>query len=475
MSWTLAACGKSHSLDNLFCQRRKLSTRAAVCSDFTNFELSVVSCNGEFNHVKYLVWVLHECARSFSLAVQSLSLTENGAGLTKAWLGVDVHSWHKDIAHQDLLEEHIEHQLALRDFELVRWFRMNELPRLSDYFAPSIRKWLAEYRGSGAAGITVAISCCVAIESLGSAYLSSATFKFWLQNSASLLFSSTHCLVQVGKLHDLSIKAGFENEFLAHFGANIMSSKNDSEIEFWIELAQDKLSAAFQREGLKLTATEKLHDKVQKNILAVLGLFAYLGRRSRVFLSEMGMKDLDDQITNLLSYMECGSIFIYPELASLAVYQFFMESGSARMDTISIIEEKCSAESRAFHESLLKKFGLEAFSISCNVWMGTRLLLIDIKFSVDLLLKQMHGHKVTYRQMMKLKRTVSDIASLVPVTILMLLPVSAVGHAAILTAIKKYMPSLIPSPYTRDRLDVVKQLNRTKKLKGLMLRTDQAD
>ncbi|XP_034694373.1 uncharacterized protein LOC117920830 [Vitis riparia] len=88
--------------------------------------------------------------------------------------------------------------------------------------------------------------------------------------------------------------------------------------------------------------------------------------------------------------------------------------------------------------------------------------------SLELLLKQMRGRKVTERKRKKLKQTVADIASLILVTILMLLPVItysstlyspifglsslaevAVGflfsypwHTTILAAIKKYMPSL---------------------------------
>lgn len=76
----------------------------------------------------------------------------------------------------------------------------------------------------------------------------------------------------------------------------------------------------------------------------------------------------------------------------------------------------------------------------------------------------MRGHNITKRERKKLKRTLHDIATLIPVTILMLLPVSAVGHAAMIAAIKKYMPSLIPSPYSKERQDIVKQLNRTKKM-----------
>lgn len=56
--------------------------------------------------------------------------------------------------------------------------------------------------------------------------------------------------------------------------------------------------------------------------------------------------------------------------------------------------------------------------------MGTQLLFIDIMVSVQLLRKQLHGQKITAREMKKLKRTLNDLATLVPITILMLLPVS---------------------------------------------------
>lgn len=54
----------------------------------------------EFSRVNCLVWVLHESARSFSVAVQPLELAKNGPELAMAWVGVDVHAWHKSIAYQ---------------------------------------------------------------------------------------------------------------------------------------------------------------------------------------------------------------------------------------------------------------------------------------------------------------------------------------------------------------------------------------
>ncbi|XP_030968902.1 uncharacterized protein LOC115989371 isoform X2 [Quercus lobata] len=137
-----------------------------------------------------------------------------------------------------------------------------------------------------------------------------------------------------------------------------------------------------------------------------------------------------------------------------------------KLDTISagFVEGACAAKSIPQHESLIRKYSIKLASASSDIWMGTQLLFTDIRVAAELLVNQLRGYQVAERERKKLKKTLNDISSLIPVTILMLLPVSAIGHAAILAAIKKYIPFLIPSPYSSERLDVVKQLNRTKKM-----------
>ncbi|KZV16081.1 hypothetical protein F511_25913 [Dorcoceras hygrometricum] len=77
--------------------------------------------------------------------------------------------------------------------------------------------------------------------------------------------------------------------------------------------------------------------------------------------------------------------------------------------------------------------------------MGTQLLYVDILESVGFLGKKFCGHKVTKRERRKMQRTAIDVVALVPITILMLIPVTPVGHAAMLAAIRKYIPSLVSS------------------------------
>ncbi|KAI7983124.1 Mitochondrial proton/calcium exchanger protein [Camellia lanceoleosa] len=57
-----------------------------------------------------------------------------------------------------------------------------------------------------------------------------------------------------------------------------------------------------------------------------------------------------------------------------------------------------------------------------DMWMGSHLLFIDILDTMGLLMKKLRGNKVTKRERRKIERTLADIASLIPITILMLLP-----------------------------------------------------
>ncbi|GKV16196.1 hypothetical protein SLEP1_g26875 [Rubroshorea leprosula] len=592
----------------------------------------------EFNRVNCLVWVLHESARSFSLAVQSLGLAGSQTEVAMAWNGKDVHEWHKRIAYQvavyallkmaieveillsqerynnpspvrdiltpkiNLLEDYIESQLNARHPQLIQWFRMVELPCIAGFFSPLLKKWSMEYAGSGVAGIIVAISCCAAVAKLGSGRTSYPFYKLSIEDTLVELMDLSYSIVSVDKLHQLATEAGFERDFLSHFGTNVLSGKKNDELEFWIGLAQKKLSLAFQKETV-IPGKQAFHKKVQADSLATLGLFAYLGRKTRLFLSKLRINDLDELVKDFLSYLECGSLFIYPEFSSISVYQFFMEvvtdeigwfdfygvypsmydqvkrrskhhtiqaekeiilstvftvcydvfSGFAHFsrstqqpldsellafllrsqsllticledywaaydrsgdllkiaelaspgqttgakatiqfsvkpaelmipenlknksttgslckkdatDAINFVEGTHMSKSIFPFGSVIRKYSIKLISTSSDIWMGTQLLFIDVMFSLELLLKQLHGNKITARERKKLKTTLNDIATLIPITILMLLPVSAIGHAAMLAAIKKYVPSLIPSPYSSERLDAVKQLNRTKKM-----------
>ncbi|CAN1141817.1 hypothetical protein LINPERHAP2_LOCUS12705 [Linum perenne] len=104
---------------------------------------------------------------------------------------------------------------------------------------------------------------------------------------------------------------------------------------------------------------------------------------------------------------------------------------------------------------------------SMNVLQGTQLLAIDVGAAMGLLRRTLIRDELTEKEKRNLKRTVTDVASVVPIAILMLLPVTAVGHAAILAAIQRYVPGLIPSTYGPERLYLLRQLEKVKQMNAI--------
>ncbi|KAL3005099.1 hypothetical protein AAZX31_08G200200 [Glycine max] len=596
------------------CSSLAASTKAHFsCTDDQSKEADEVtnvtstSQGMKFNRVDCVVWLLHESSRSFSEAINSLGLARSGPALAMAWIGKDVHEWHRRIAYQVAVHALIKAAIGLEI--LLSHERLNE-------FSP--------VKEIGIAGIIVAITCCSAVVKLGARRICCPLLVLSLEDVLVKLMDFSLNLAPVDKLHRLATEAGFELNFLSHFGGKVFPNEKTEDLEFLIGLAHKKLLKAFCEESIT-SKKQNFQQKIEADSLATLGLFTYLGRRTRIFLSAMGIKDLDGVIMNFLSYLECGILFVYPEFSSIRVYQCFMEvvteeigwldfygsyvqinckekrskynarqaekeiissvvftvcydvfSGFAHfnrstqqsLDTasrsyllrcqgllsiclqyhwaaydnsgeslntadhaafdnhtsymgsingpklplvfevqqmphdlttegcpknnfqnscifnkapISAItnkktyeEDTCVDKSNPQHESFIKRYSIKLASTSADLWMGIVLLFIDIMVALEILVRQVHGCKASGSQRKRLNRTMTDIIVLIPVTILMLIPVTAVGHAAILAAIKKYMPCLIPSSFSSERLDVVKQIKRTREM-GYQLHLAQFD
>jgi len=59
-------------------------------------------------------------------------------------------------------------------------------------------------------------------------------------------------LASMDKLHQLATEAGFEQNFLYHFGGKVLLSEKTEDLEFWIGLAHKKLLKAFSEESITL-------------------------------------------------------------------------------------------------------------------------------------------------------------------------------------------------------------------------------
>uniref|UniRef100_J3MTW8 Uncharacterized protein n=1 Tax=Oryza brachyantha TaxID=4533 RepID=J3MTW8_ORYBR len=115
-------------------------------------------------------------------------------------------------------------------------------------------------------------------------------------------------------------------------------------------------------------------------------------------------------------------------------------------------------------ENVITKSVEKVKETTTTVVQGTQLLAIDTGAAMGLLRRALIGDELTQKEKQALQRTLTDLASVVPIGILMLLPVTAVGHAAILAFIQRYVPSMIPSTYAPERLDLLRQLEKVKEM-----------
>lgn len=124
-------------------------------------------------------------------------------------------------------------------------------------------------------------------------------------------------------------------------------------------------------------------------------------------------------------------------------------------------------------ENVIEKSFDKLKEASTDVWQGTQLLAIDVAAATGLIRRVLIGDELTEKEKKALQRTLTDLASVVPIGVLMLLPVTAVGHAAILAAIQRYVPALIPSTYGPERLDLLRQLEKMKEMETSELNTEE--
>ncbi|XP_059646624.1 uncharacterized protein LOC132293255 isoform X2 [Cornus florida] len=117
-------------------------------------------------------------------------------------------------------------------------------------------------------------------------------------------------------------------------------------------------------------------------------------------------------------------------------------------------------------ESIIGKSIDKLKETSTDVLQGTQLLAVDVAAALGLLRRILVGDELTEKEKKALQRTLTDLASVVPIGFLMLLPVTAIGHAAMLAAIQRYVPALIPSTYGPERLDLLRQLEKVKELES---------
>jgi len=87
---------------------------------------------------------------------------------------------------------------------------------------------------------------------------------------------------------------------------------------------------------------------------------------------------------------------------------------------------------------------------------GVELFWNDIVFSASLISKaSLQGYTLKPREVRTLRRTFKDILTFIPVVIILIIPLSPIGHVLVFGAIQRFFPDFFPSCFTERRQNLL--------------------
>jgi len=92
---------------------------------------------------------------------------------------------------------------------------------------------------------------------------------------------------------------------------------------------------------------------------------------------------------------------------------------------------------------------------------GTRLFSDDVVFCTGLILRALQGYTLKPREVRTLRRTFKDTITFIPVVIILIIPLTPIGHVLVFGAIQRVFPDFFPSCFTERRQNLLELYEST--------------
>lgn len=92
---------------------------------------------------------------------------------------------------------------------------------------------------------------------------------------------------------------------------------------------------------------------------------------------------------------------------------------------------------------------------------GTRLFWNDILYCASLIGRAVQGVTLKPREVRTIRRTFKDVITFIPVVIILIIPLSPVGHVLVFGAIQRFFPDFFPSCFTEQRQNLLQLYETT--------------
>merc|ERR1712176_240313 len=92
---------------------------------------------------------------------------------------------------------------------------------------------------------------------------------------------------------------------------------------------------------------------------------------------------------------------------------------------------------------------------------GTRLFWNDLVYCISLIGRAAQGVTLKPREVRTIRRTFKDLITFIPVVIILVIPLTPVGHVLVFGAIQRVFPDFFPSCFREDRQNLLKLYETT--------------
>ena len=83
--------------------------------------------------------------------------------------------------------------------------------------------------------------------------------------------------------------------------------------------------------------------------------------------------------------------------------------------------------------------------------LGSRIFAQDVVYSTQLFWRAVLGSNLRPREAQTIRRTLRDLFTLIPFTIILIVPITPLGHILVFSFIQQYFPGFFPSAFDKRR------------------------
>ena len=212
-----------------------------------------------------------------------------------------------------------------------------------------------------------------------------------------------------------------------------------------LRLEAERIYSALEEEATEVTDAGASRDAELSVLVAEFGTLDAAVARS-VVLVVRGDTALipDDELDALVR-----------DIADLKSRLGLTEDGNNKDLTLGLFAEKVTRS--------VREAGAKVTDGADFLFRGVRLLGEDVSGSLALFSRTLSGSTLKPREVQALRRTSRDVLTFVPFFIILIAPITPVGHVMVFSFLQRYFPGFFPSQFTSRRQDLFRRFEELRR------------